>query len=93
MSSDGVLPQDPAGLEQVIAQRREHLASTVDELMVRAHPRAIARRGLADARGRAVGAVRTPEGDLRVERVGAVAAALAALVLLSVLLRRRRARS
>ncbi|MBI4942533.1 MAG: DUF3618 domain-containing protein [Actinobacteria bacterium] len=80
---------DPATIEAEIARRREHLAATVDELVERAHPKALAARGVEDAKGRLQAAVRTPQGDLRAERVGAVAAAVALFVLLSVVLRRR----
>jgi Protein of unknown function (DUF3618) len=80
---------DPATIEAEIARRREHLAATVDELVERAHPKALATRGVEDAKGRLQAAVYTPQGDLRAERVGAVAAAVALFVLLSVVLRRR----
>lgn len=83
---------DPASIEAEIARRREHLAATVDELAARAHPKALAARGVEDAKGRLQAAVYTPQGDLRTERVGAVAAAVAVFVLFSVLVRRRRAK-
>ena len=81
---------DPAAIEAEIARRREHLAATVDELVERANPRALAQRGVEDARGRLQAAVFTPTGELRTERVAAVAAAVAVLVLLRTLVRRRR---
>ena len=81
---------DPAAIEAEIARRREHLAATVDELVERANPRALAQRGVEDARGRLRAAAFTPSGELRVERVAAVAAAVAVLVLLRTLVRRRR---
>jgi uncharacterized protein (TIGR03382 family) len=84
------LPDDPAGIEAEIARRRGQLAATVDELVVRAHPTEIARRGVADAKQRARAATTTEDGQLRVERIGAVVAAVLALVVLVVLLRRRR---
>jgi hypothetical protein len=80
---------DPAVIEAEIARRREHLAATVDELVERAHPKALAARGVEDAKGRLQAAVYTPQGDLRAERVGAVAAAVALFLLLTVVLRRR----
>ena len=49
------LPDDPEALEAIIDARRRHLAQTVDELAVRAHPKEIARRTTADAKQRAVG--------------------------------------
>jgi hypothetical protein len=87
-----VYGSDPAAIEAEIALRREHLAATVDELTRRAHPKAIARQGAADAKDRIRAAALTPTGELRTERVGAVAAALAVLVVLGVVLRYRRHR-
>jgi hypothetical protein len=83
---------DPAVIEAEIERRREHLAATVDELLERARPKAIARRGVADARLRVRTATLTPEGGVRVERVGALAAAVVAFLLLGAALRRRRRR-
>jgi hypothetical protein len=85
-----VMPQDPAALEQLISARRERLATTVDELVQRAQPREIARRGAQDAATRFRAAVRTPDGRLRIERVGAVAAAAVTLLVLVVWRRRSR---
>jgi hypothetical protein len=82
----------PAAIEAEITRRREHLAATVDELVERARPKAIAQRGVADVKGRVRAATLTPQGELRTERVGAVAAAVALLVLVGVVLRRRRSR-
>jgi hypothetical protein len=87
--ADGAgLPDDPEALEKIIDARRRHLADTVDEFVVRAHPKEIARRTTADAKQRAVGLVRDGSGDLRYERVGAIAAA-AVLVVVLVVVRRR----
>ena len=72
--------------------RRRHLAETVDELVVRAHPKAIARRTTEDAKQRAVGLVSDDSGNLRYERVAAVAAA-AVLLLVLVVVRRRAGRA
>lgn len=80
---------DPATIEAEIVRRREHLAATVDELLVRVQPRNLARQGVDDAKGRLRAATLTDQGELRAERVGAVAAALAVFVVLSLLLRRR----
>jgi hypothetical protein len=85
------LPDDPAALEAIIDARRRHLADTVDELVVRAHPKEIARRATADAKQRAVGLVTADDGQLRYERVAAAAAAAVLLVVL-VVVRRRGAR-
>jgi hypothetical protein len=84
------LPSDPAALEQLINARRERLAATVDELVQRAQPREIARRGAQDAASRLRAAAYTPDGRLRVERVGAAAAAVATLIALIVWRRRKR---
>jgi hypothetical protein len=77
-------------IEAEIAATRAHLASTIDELAVRAQPREIARRQADSAKVRFVEATHTPEGDLRVERVGAIGAALAVLLGLVILHRRHR---
>jgi hypothetical protein len=87
------LPNDPKAIEELIARRRERLAATVDELVVRAHPKEIARRSAADAKGRLQAFAATPEGDLRSERLAAVAAAAVAFVGLLLLLRSRRGRA
>ena len=86
------MPTDPAAIEAEIEVRRAHLAATVDELVVRAHPKQIARRGAQDAMARFRAATRTPDGQLRTERIAAVAAAALALVVL-VRWNRRRQRS
>jgi hypothetical protein len=84
------LPTDPKAIEDLIARRRDSLAATIDELVVRAHPREIARRSAADAKGRVQAFATTPDGGLRTERLAAVAgAALASLTLVLVLRRRR----
>lgn len=88
----GALPSSPAELEAVIAQRRERLAATVDELVHRAQPKEIARRSVADAKVRFADATRTDEGELRTERIAAVAGAVAAFLAVVYLLRRRRSR-
>lgn len=81
----------PDAIEAEIAQTRAHLASTIDELAVRAQPREIVRRQTESVKAKVVESTHTPEGDLRVERVGAIAAAVAAvLVVLAVLHRRHR---
>lgn len=86
-----MLPEDPAALEKIIDDRRQRLAQTVDELVVRAHPKEIARRSADDARQRALGFVTDERGELRYERVAAATAALVLFVV--VLVVRRRGRS
>ena len=84
------LPDDPAALERLIDERRRRLAGTVDELVVRAHPKEIARRGAESAQQRARDAVLTPDGRPRAERIAAIAAAVLAVLGLMLLSRRRR---
>jgi Protein of unknown function (DUF3618) len=86
------LPDDPEALEKIIDARRRHLAETVDELVVRAHPKEIARRTTSDVKQRALGLVTDERGELRYERVGAAAAAVVVLVVL-IVVRRRTSRS
>ena len=81
---------DPAVLELELAARRARLASTIDELIERSTPKEVARRSLRESLAKISGTVRTPTGELRVERVGAIAAALAAVIVLMVAARRRR---
>ena len=83
------LPTDPAELEAHIERTRSRLVGTVDELATRLQPKEIARRGAHDARARVDVFVRTPDGSLRVERLAAIAGALAALCSLIVWNRRR----
>jgi Protein of unknown function (DUF3618) len=64
----------PDAIEAEIAATRAHLAATIDELSVRARPREIMRRMAGSAKARIVEATHTPDGDLRRERVAAVAA-------------------
>jgi Protein of unknown function (DUF3618) len=80
-------------IDAEIAATRAHLASTIDELAIRTQPREIARRQAESAKARFVETTHTPEGDLRVERIGAMAAASAVLLGLTFLhfrYRRRR---
>jgi phosphoenolpyruvate carboxylase len=87
--ADGAgLPDDPEALEKIIDARRRHLAATVDELVVRAHPKEIARRTTADAKQRARTFVSDEQGQLRYERVGAIVAGAVVLVVLVVVRRR-----
>jgi hypothetical protein len=72
-------------IEAEMAATRVHLASTIDELVARSKPREIARRQTESARAKFVETTHTPEGDLRVERVAAMAAASAVLLVLAFL--------
>jgi Protein of unknown function (DUF3618) len=84
------LPEDPEALEKIIDDRRRQLAQTVDELVVRAHPKEIARRSADDARQRAVRFAVDEQGQVRYERVAAVATALVLFVVVVVVRRRGR---
>jgi hypothetical protein len=79
----------PDQIEAEIAATRAHLAGTIDELTIRTQPREIVRRQKESAKARFVEATHTPEGDLRVERIGGVAAAGAAVLLVLAILHRR----
>lgn len=79
----------PDAIEAEIAVRRAHLASTIEELMVRTQPREILRRQKESAKAKLFGAIHTPDGDLRVERLGAIAAAGSAVLLVLAILHRR----
>ncbi len=86
------IPSDPAQIEARIIERRAHLAATVDELVERTKPKALAMKGKATVQAKATAAVQTPDGQWRTERVAAVGAAFASLVALIVWNRRRIAR-
>jgi hypothetical protein len=78
-----------SALEADIAERRVRLARTLDELTAKATPSAIAKRQVQQAKVRFTDATKTPEGDLRVERVAAAVAVVAVIVALKLLRRRR----
>ena len=70
----------PDAIEAEIAATRAHLAATIDELSVRAKPREIVRRRVESAKTGLAEATHTPEGELRMERVAALAAGSAVLL-------------
>ena len=70
----------PDAIEAEIAATRAHLAATIDELSVRAKPKEIVRRKVESAKAGLVEATHTPEGELRMERVAALAAGSAVLL-------------
>ena len=84
------LPESPAALEQAIQDRRDHLAATIDELTARAKPKEIARRSAAEAQRRFRTLTHGPDGQLRTERLAAVAGAVAVVGGVLIFLRRRR---
>jgi hypothetical protein len=67
-------------IEADIEATRDRLAATIDELAFRAQPKEIARREVASVKVSLYAATHTPEGDLRVERVAAIGAAVAAVL-------------
>jgi len=76
-------------LRAEIAASRERLAGTIDELTTRAAPKALMQRQSEAAKQRFAAATTTPQGDLRTERIAAVAAAVAVLLVVRCMLRRR----
>jgi hypothetical protein len=79
----------PEAIEADIARTRAHLARTIDELSVRAKPKEIARRQAESVKAKLVEATHTPQGDLRLERVGAFAAAVSVVLVVLAVLHRR----
>jgi hypothetical protein len=77
-------------LEAQIVAARQRLAATVDELAVRAAPQAILSRQVESTKASLLGAVQTPDGGLRMERVAVIAAAALAFLGLVLMGRRRR---
>ena len=95
MSENSSKPSADSGksvdqIEADIAAARERLAGTVDELHTRTAPQEIARRQVESLRTRFTEATRTESGDLRTERIAALAAAAVALIGLGAARRRHR---
>jgi hypothetical protein len=89
MSDDATKSVDE--IEAEITAARTRLAGTVDELHTRTAPKEIARRQVESIKTRFTEATHTDSGDLRTERIAALAAAGVALVALGIgALRRRR---
>lgn len=78
-----------ADLEVTLAQRRQHLSGTIDELVTRVTPREILRRQVEGARISLAAATRTPDGELRTERVAGVLGAASVVLLGAGLIRRQ----
>lgn len=76
-------------LRAEIAASRERLAGTIDELTTRAAPKALVARQSEAAKQRFAAATTTPQGDLRTERLAAIAAAVAVLLVVRCMVRRR----
>ena len=83
---------DTARIERDIEAARARLEGTVNELAYRAQPQVIVQRQVQSLALRLNEATHTPEGDLRVERVAAVAAAEVGFIVVVGLIRRRRHR-
>jgi hypothetical protein len=87
--SENTAPKSVEAIEAEIAAARQRLAGTVDELHARTAPKEIARRQAEAAKTKFAEATRTESGDLRTERVAALAAAAVAMIGLGLLRRRR----
>ena len=87
--SEQTPPKSVDQIEAEIEAARQRLAGTVDELHARTAPKEIARRQVETAKVRFNDATHTPQGDLRTERVAALAAAAVALLGIGVVRRRR----
>lgn len=85
-------PPSETKLENDIAEARERLSRTIDELTVRAAPKNVAARQAESAKVGFTNATRTPSGDLRTDRLVIAAAVVAGIVVLSVLRSRRKDR-
>ncbi|HKX65780.1 MAG TPA: DUF3618 domain-containing protein [Intrasporangium sp.] len=83
---------DTARIERDIEAARARLEGTVNELAYRAQPQVMVQRQVQSLALRINEATHTPDGDLRVERIAAVAGAVVAFVVVVGLLRRRRHR-
>ena len=81
---------DVVRMEAELAERREHLSTTIDELVTRVSPREILRREVEAVRIKVAETTHTPEGELRAELVAAVLGATAVLLIGAGLLRRSR---
>lgn len=80
----------PEQIERELREARARLETTVNELAYRAQPKVIANRQAEVAKVKFADATRTPEGDLRMERIGAVVGGAVAFLVLVALLKRRR---
>ena len=82
-------PKSVQEIEAEISAARSRLAGTVDELHARTAPKEIARRQAESAKVKFTEATRTETGELRTERIAALAAAAVVLVGLGAIRRRR----
>ncbi len=77
-------PQTPAEIEAEIEATRARLASTVDELVDKAHPRNVAKRQVEQAKSQVYDA----QGNLRTEKIATVAGAVAGVIVVLLIVRR-----
>ena len=77
-------PQTPAEIEAEIEATRARLASTVDELVDKAHPRNVAKRQVEQARSQVYDA----QGNLRTEKIATIAGAVAGVIVVLLVVRR-----
>jgi Protein of unknown function (DUF3618) len=77
-------PRTPERIEADLERARAELARTIDEIAERVAPRNVVRRAVGKVRAQFV----ADDGRVRIGRVGAVAASLAAVVALAVWRRR-----
>ena len=77
-------PQSPAEIEAEIEATRARLASTVDELVDKAHPRNVAKRQVEQARSQVYDA----QGNLRTEKIATIAGAVAGVIVVLLVVRR-----
>jgi Protein of unknown function (DUF3618) len=76
--------RDPDMLVADIEATRDRLATTIDQIVDRANPKNIARRGIESVKARFV----APDGSVRMETAGPVAGVVVGVVVLVVVLRR-----
>lgn len=79
-------------LENDIAETRDRLARTIDELTVRAAPQNVLQRQMESAKTSFYAATHDDKGGVRTDLVVGAAAAVGGIVLLAVLNSRRRQR-
>ena len=76
--------RSPQDLEHDIEQTRDRLADTLDELLFRIKPKTIVHRQIEDTKAHFV----DPQGNVRTEKVVAVAGAVVGVVVFFVVVRR-----
>jgi hypothetical protein len=76
--------RNPDQLVAEIEVTRDRLASTIDQIVDRANPKNVARRGLESIKARFV----APDGSVRMETAGPVAGGVVGVIVLIVVLRR-----